>query len=75
MFTAFSISSIDMKMTMMLRRVITPIDADDEQRRRQHHVVGRVIIGIASTAPASASTIAPTIATSSSIDATSNGIR
>ena len=36
MFTAFSISSIDMKMMMMLRRTITPITPIDEQRRGQH---------------------------------------
>ena len=89
--TAFSISSIDMNMTMMLRRNSTPGDADREQHGAQRHEVAhrnhhqapsdwaaRGCGCDAAAEPAAArraSATAPTTAASSSTEVISNAIR
>ena len=71
-FAAFSMSSIDMKMTSGLRRTRTPSTPDGEQERGQRDIVG---LGNHPTSLRLASARTPTMAASSSTEVTSNGNR
>ena len=79
-FTPLSISSIDMKMVMMLRLIKKPGDAAGEQNPAQHQIIRKrnhqsSFSPLRRFAACAASTTAPMIAIRIRIDVTSNGSR